>query len=515
MHGNAFEQNTPDIYESAYQFAKENNHITYDQFDRAVLKDIRLFDVPQEIHFHGIEETLDQIIQTLPAIRHIFAKPLIRLRDTHELRPIEAVRVIDNRTLAHVAIHSEIWENVTAEGAIVPRKLLTIENVETYAIYENMVFTHVVDSILQTVARIKTLLKDILHGCGDFQVNLLDRTHHTYYFHAIGKLHLEYAQSQEHQYAVYLRCAEKIRLIERTVRAKLHAPVYLACKRKKRSVTLKKSNAFRAHKDYKQIYLLWKWFDSHHLLAQKDMAESNAAQSKAYGLFCLFMSIFAVGHFHFSFLENELFDFDHFDAKASFKDWFLSLKTVEAKGFRALVFQVKKDRAYTSCLVLSSKKNLPTAVFEEFQKSVKADEYLFASADVYGEKDVVYISLYNIDSFRRIQQILLRAMIYADEKRKECPFCGSALEVGANGFECPVCRGDYRELQCPETKKTFYISAIRKQAFLSEGGDARKRQEFLHDRYAEAQLHFRNITPITEDGMPICPHCGQYHETLF
>ena len=152
MHESHNERDPSCVYGSAYQFAQAHRYITYDRFDRAVLKEIRLFDVPQEPQFRGIEETLDQIIRALPAIRHIFAKPLIRLRDTHELRPIEAVRVIDNRTLAHVAIHSEIWANVTDDGMVVPRKLLTVENAETYAIYENLVFTRVVDSILRAVA---------------------------------------------------------------------------------------------------------------------------------------------------------------------------------------------------------------------------------------------------------------------------------------------------------------------------------------------------------------------------
>lgn len=514
MHESHNERDPSCVYGSAYQFAQAHRYITYDRFDRAVLKEIRLFDVPQEPQFRGIEETLDLIIRALPAIRHIFAKPLIRLRDTHELRPIEAVRVIDNRTLAHVAIHSEIWANVTDDGMVVPRKLLTVENAETYAIYENLVFTRVVDSILRTVAHMKRLLKDILHGCGDFQVNLLDRTHHTYYFHAIGKLHFEYAQSQDDQYAIYLRCAEKIRLIERTIRAKLHAPVYIACKKKKQKVSLKKSNAFRAHKDYNQIYLLWKWLDSHHLLAAEEEAQADTWDAEAYGKFCLFMSIFAIGHFHFAFDEQEPLDLENIDAKATFKGWTLTLRQVEKSGIGALVFCMKKEKTYTSCLILSDKNHISSAVLDAFKEAVAADEYLFASADLYGERDVVYISLYNIDSFRRIQQILLRAMLYADEKREDCPFCGGVLEAGTDGYECPICRGDYRVLRCPDTQKSFYVSAIRRHALLSNEREYLKRQEFLHDRYAEAQLHFRNITPITDGGEPLCPHCGRHHEML-
>lgn len=511
MHGLTSEQASFRAYESAVRYAQTHNLITYDQFDRDVLKEIKLFDVPNEAYFHAIEDMLDRIIGALPAMKHIFAKPLIRLRDTHELRPIETVRVIDNRTLAHVALHSEVWENVTSDGRIVPRKLLTIENTETYAIYENLVFARVVDAVLQTVARMKLVLKDILYGCSDFQVNLLDRTHHAFYFHAVGKLHLEYAQAQEQQYSVYLRCVEKIRLIEQTIHANLRSRVYVACRKKKKNVVLKKSNAFRSHKDYKQIYLLFKWLETHRLMEQKSSLESELVERNEYGKFCLFMSIFAIGHFNFVFSESQQLDFENLRADAAFKSWKLHLHSVKAVGVNAIVFEMEKDRVYKSCLVLSEKKEISSADLELLKETVQANEYLFASANVYGEKDTVYISLYNIDSFRRIQQILLRAMLYADEEKKECPFCGGELAVGEFGFECPICRADYRSFLCPETKKQYYVSAIKKHTFLSTREGSSKRRDFLQDRYSEAQLHFRNITPITEDGEALCPFCGKKH----
>ena len=223
------------------------------------------------------------------------------------------------------------------------------------------------------------------------------------------------------------------------------------------------------------------------------------------------MSIFSIGHFNFVFPEEQTFDFENLEATAFFQQWELTLKSIEIKGVNALVFQIKKDKTYTSCLILSNRNRVFGASLEAFKDEVRADEYLFASANIYGEKDVVYISLYNIDSFRRIQQILLRGMIYSDETKQDCPFCGGVLEKTENGSECFVCRADIRRLVCPDTQRFFYVSDIKKHTFLSDQSEYQRRQEFLHDRFAEAQLHFRNITPITYDGMPICPFCGKEH----
>ena len=497
-------------YASVGGFADSHKEISCERFDRAVLEEIRLFDVPEETHFYAVEEMLDRILHALPAIKRIFSKPLIRLRDTHELRPIEAVRVIDNQTLAHIAVHSEIWSNVTQEG-IIPRKLMTIENKESYVIYENLVFVQVVDSILRTLDYTKHVLKDILYGGGDFQVNLFDRTHHKFYFHAIGKLHLEYARSHELQYEFYLRCVEKIMLIERTLVSQMHAPVYTFCKKKKKKVSLKKTNAFRSHKDYKQLYLLSKWMDEHHFFAQEGEERSAAFNQADYEKFCLFMSIFAVEHFQFTFPENQSFNFEAFQAVASYKAWTLHWAQKEVAGVRALVFRMEKDAVYTLSLILSERQSITGVALDAFQREVPSDEYLFASECQYGEKDVVYLSIYNMDSFRRVQQMLLRAMIFADTEKKDCPFCGGALEAKENGWLCPVCRADIQKEICPDTQKPFYTSSIKKHQFLARKGEERKRQEFLHDRYAEAQLHFRNITLITEDGLPICPHCKKNH----
>ena len=58
----------------------------------------------------------------------------------------------------------------------------------------------------------------------------------------------------------------------------------------------------------------------------------------------------------------------------------------------------------------------------------------------------------------------------------------------------------------------YFVSGIKEyKANLRLSDDRSDRRRFLHDRYTEAQLHSRNITPISSDGHPICPKCGKKH----
>jgi hypothetical protein len=49
------------------------------------MRDLRLFDVPSEGAIDQINEYIDEIIKSLPAIKRIFARPIIHLKDVYEL----------------------------------------------------------------------------------------------------------------------------------------------------------------------------------------------------------------------------------------------------------------------------------------------------------------------------------------------------------------------------------------------------------------------------------------------
>jgi hypothetical protein len=70
-------------------------------------------------------------------------------------------------------------------------------------------------------------------------------------------------------------------------------------------------------------------------------------------------------------------------------------------------------------------------ILDNVRNNLTADEILAwipYEKDVY-EDDEVCIDISNIESFRRIQQLILRAMVYSDSQRIDCPFCQHQLEL--------------------------------------------------------------------------------------
>ena len=128
-----------ELYLSALRFSEEHNGINYSEFDGFILRQLNLFDVPDEDFLCTAEETVDEIISALPAFKRIFSRPIVRLKDEKEIVPVEAVRSVDNHSLAHLSSHCALWGNVS-KNSITPKKLMTIEYSETYSIMSAFIF---------------------------------------------------------------------------------------------------------------------------------------------------------------------------------------------------------------------------------------------------------------------------------------------------------------------------------------------------------------------------------------
>lgn len=502
-----------DDFAQILQFAKENNPIRYDQFDHAAVHRINLFALRENFDFEGLEEVLDHILWALPAIKRIFAKPIIRLKDTGAILPVEAVRVVNNETIVHASAHSELWENITEDG-LLPRKLRTVQQEDNYSIYENLVFARTVNIIRQFVGGNMRRLTNMLYASRDMKFNLLERVNHPAYFLAIGKLHIGYLRDYDKYRAAAEHCLDKLFYIDRVIRARLSSPVYRQCKRYSGNLPLKKTNVFRMHKDYHRIYLLFKWFGEAKIGETDEAEESRAQSGEGYGLFCSMLSLFAVGHFNFTFHSEQSVDFYNLMQQASFSAWSLCLETVFCQGISALRFTVAKDRPYRILLLPSTDPEVGRQVLSLFRREVAADEYLLASFREEGDEHIC-LSLHDIESFRRLQQLLLRGMIEADTRRDLCPFCGEALAAERTGGEvygCSACRTQILHLVCPETNRPYVATAIKnyRPSTAEQGGSAR-RDSLLYHRLAEAQMHFRNVTAISDGGRIVCPHCKKSH----
>ena len=498
---------TPTNYENAYdsvlQFAKENNRIPYSRFDAYTLQSVNLFALPESNYFLALDVFLDEIIAVLPALKRIFSKPITRLKDTTHILPVESVHVINNRSISHLSQHTELWGNITEEG-LKPKKLMSLTHEEDYKLYENIAFARLINLLLSFTRKNIQLLKDVTYSCQPMHFNLLERTNHLMYYLAIGKLHVGYAHVQDKHQVSHEICLEKLVFIEKTLRSKLHSPVYRFCKKDHSKITLKKTNIFRLQKDYRQVYLLLKRFMGGEVL--KDVPIAEDIPQAGYDAYCTLLTLFAIGHFNFTFEEKEKLNFFKLASSCQFAGWTLAIEHVSHKNVSGLKLRFTKDTEYAVCVLFHREDGYSQEQLQAFQTVVPAEEYLqFTPFDA--KDGELHISLFDIDSFRRIQQCLLRGMVYADKENSVCPFCGQTTQKLANGHECPICKTQVLSALCPETNEEYLYTQIKNFRRRTQED---YREKIWHSKHEEASMFYRNIRPMV-NGLPRCPKCGKTH----
>ena len=497
-----------DEYAKIVDFATAHNNITYAEFDHLAEKQVNLFAIRENFDFAALEESIDRISAALPAIKRIFSKPIIRLRDTDAILPVESVRVINSKTVTHTASHSELWDDITRDG-LKPRALLTIQNQDNYAIYENLVFARAIDMTLAFVSKNVAIMRDMLYACHDMKFNLLERDDHIEYFLAIGKLHMAYMRDYDKYVLPAQRCLSKLLFIESTIKARLGAQVYKKCRKKGGKISLKKTNIFKNHKDYKRIYQLMKWYMEAFAKDIDPQEESTPVQDGSHLTYCSLISLFAAGHFGFDFPRTKKIDFESLKVTASSKGWKLAISEESTDELSVLRFTVVKDVPYSVVLVPITDSRFADRALELAKERFEASEYVAASAEQ-NAQGITYLSVFDIQSFRKIQQIILRAMVYSDKKLDVCPFCRGELTKDPENEDialCTSCRMQIREQTCPETGKKYFVTAIKNH----KSDLVLSKDKVTSQRQLLSVMHFRNITPLDERQSAICPRCGRVH----
>ena len=217
-------------YSPIGKYVKSCNELSYLEFDNDVVSKCNLFASIENINFKELEEKIDLITETIPAIKRIFAKPIIHLVENDEILPVEAVRTVNNKTIQYASSHSENWANITRSG-IKPLKLLSRNYIDNYSIYENIVFARSIDYILNFTRHTSHLLKDLISTNQKLEINLLEKENHISYFLALGKLQTGYIRSFSKYLDEAIRCIDKLDYITNVLTARLKNPVYARNKR--------------------------------------------------------------------------------------------------------------------------------------------------------------------------------------------------------------------------------------------------------------------------------------------
>lgn len=498
------QNNRPAEYSRFIEYSSIYKDVTYEKFDLSTATKIDLFALREDFDFASLEKTLDMIIKELPTFKKIFANPIIRLKDSRDVLPVEAVRTISNKTIAYAATHSDLWEDITPRG-IKPKKLLSVVNEDHYAIYENLVFISTVDTILGFLAKNARILSNMVYANKNMSFNLLERTNHLSYFLAIGKLHMGYVRDYGKYSEKAEKCLDKIRFITRILRSRTHTPLYKHCKKVSKPLALKKTNVFRSHKDYHRIYVLAKALSESKITSQIEPEQNEDFSMDGYLIFCTMLSVFSAGHFNFSFKDGEKLNFKETDVKAYFSDWSIRIRRMSLGDSSGIALTFFKDCEYN---IFLSPNAVDPPIDGEFNEYIRITPFE-------DEDDLTCVSRYDIESFRRIQQIILRGMIYSDQRRDICPFCGKELSHNSseNSYECGYCRTVITEKLCPSSGEKYFATHIKNFSKNRAAMPLASRDKYLFSKEAEALLHFRNITSITERGDILCPHCKENHNS--
>ncbi|MCI2068914.1 MAG: hypothetical protein LKJ88_04995 [Bacilli bacterium] len=514
MEGKKAEEEAEELYRASKllspmgEFIAKHPFINYIEFDYYTVHDLTLFTVEPDFDFLALKRTLPKIIKILPSIKRIFSKPIINLKDSDDVLPVETVRVINQETLTHLSNHAQNVANLTSRG-VQPRKLLTRIYEDDYGIYENLIFCNFIDEILAYVRTSTRALKDLIYANETMEFNLLERVNHLDYYLALGKLHTGYIRDFDKYYALAKVLYGQLKQVSAPLEARLKKPVYHNNKIRNRKLKLRKTNIFLMQKDYHQVYVLYKSLLDKKILGSEEKEEISLEKLKEdYFYFIQTLTIFALGHFNFQTEEAKKLDLTALKADFSFKGWKVHLSKEEGWVLR---MEIVKEKTYSFII-------LPVLTEDDIKKAPvnlnEDEEVILASPfeEDYLKRKTVFLSVESIESFRRIQQLILKGMVYADQVKDECPFCHSKLIYQKEGdyYQCESCFTKIQEVTCPKDKKKFFITSIANLPPREvHRSDFLRNEEWLYQRKIESGMFFRNITKIDEKGRGLCPSCQE------
>jgi hypothetical protein len=319
------------LLESIQEFVKKHQVLTYIEFDYYVVHDMTLFSIEPDFDFEKLEKTIQYIKKSIPAVKRIFSKPIIVLKDTDDVLPVENARIINQNTLLHIANHGQYVSNITNKG-IKPRKLLTRIYEDDYSIYENIIFCNFIDEILSLIKRNRRILNSLLYASDIMRFNLLEKINHLNYFLALGKLHTGYIRDFSQYFNLSKEMLSELSIISLAINPRLSKPIYRKNLTRNKYLTLKKTNIFLMQKDYRQVYKTYKYLMGNQIKIEENNKSIDFDSLKSnYLMYVQILTIFSIGHFNFEINPEVKINLNSLDASFSYKGWKLDIFNTNKK----------------------------------------------------------------------------------------------------------------------------------------------------------------------------------------
>lgn len=111
------------------------------------------------------------IEHALPSLDMVIRSPMRTLEEHEEVLPVELSRSISEKTIRHLAQHTNLINDIDEEGNITPSHLLNVYRDETIATYENKFVNTLLDRLFSFVERRYSRLKE---ASGDENSTVMD-----------------------------------------------------------------------------------------------------------------------------------------------------------------------------------------------------------------------------------------------------------------------------------------------------------------------------------------------------
>lgn len=133
---NNYEEFRAEVFSAMRGLAKKNSTLADAQMLIAS-SDVTATLKRSTVHKNIDIEWVNRIEETIPYLDVIVRSPTIMIEDIDEILPVELSRNIAEKTIKHLAQHTNMIQAITEEGEIIPQQLLNVHHEETLLTYEN------------------------------------------------------------------------------------------------------------------------------------------------------------------------------------------------------------------------------------------------------------------------------------------------------------------------------------------------------------------------------------------
>lgn len=231
------------------------------------------------------EEWIRTVESYFPSLNKISLDPKSVLRYDEEVVVIEKARKINSASIRHLAANTHNIKEVTEDGRVIPKKILTTFPEVEYGTYENRMVMTLIEKLFNFVRHRYEVIKNNVESYQKNHFNLetefpIHQTQVKLKMDIVLKDDLDNKEINEYN----LRLLQRVETLNRLVTS-LRSSNFMQMMQNQKKVypPLIKSNIIIKNPDYRNAYMLWLFLDRYNTLTfDVDVKEKNLTFDEAY-----------------------------------------------------------------------------------------------------------------------------------------------------------------------------------------------------------------------------------------